>query len=119
MMRLSSRAVLAGAIALAACAATTVVPRANSAVVERGHQIALDRCAGCHAVEPGKASPVPDAPEFSRLSQMWPIDQLDAGIRKGITAGHQQNPMPVLVLQPDELDDLIAYIRTIQLAKPN
>jgi mono/diheme cytochrome c family protein len=78
---------------------------------QAGRDFAREVCAVCHAVE-GEAvgSPHPDAPNFRRIA-----------IEPGMTATaisvilrtpHRQ--MPDLVLSPDEIRDVAAYILTLK-----
>jgi cytochrome c len=82
---------------------------------ERGHKIAVDNCSRCHAVEPGKQSPLPDAPPFYTFAQHWPLEDLEESLAEGIMVGHEGAQMPIFQFQPQEIQDLIAYLRTIQV----
>jgi cytochrome c len=95
--------------------ATATWPVSPDAV--RGHQIALEKCSRCHAVERDTASPVAGAPSFYAFKRLFPPEQLDEGIRRGITAGHEKYPMPVFQLDADEMTSLIAYLKTLQAGR--
>ena len=82
--------------------------------VAHGHQIALTYCSRCHAVEPGKTSTVPDAPPFYTLGQHFPVEDLAEALAEGIMVGHEGVQMPEFQLEPDDIDDFIAYLKTIQ-----
>ena len=86
--------------------------------VARGHALAVEYCSRCHAVERGKQSPVPDAPPFSTFAQRWPLENLEESLAEGIMAGHEKYQMPVFQFDPDQISDLIAYLRTIQEPAP-
>lgn len=81
----------------------------------RGHEFARNYCSHCHAVEAHELkSPVPEAPPFPTFSRYWPLENLGKSLAGGIMVGHNKYPMPVFQLGPDEIANLIAYLRTIQ-----
>ena len=81
----------------------------------RGHEFARKYCSRCHAVERHKLkSPVREAPPFANFSRYWPLENLSKSLSEGIMVGHNKYPMPVFQLGPEEIADLIAYLRTIQ-----
>jgi cytochrome c len=86
----------------------------------KGHAFARQYCSRCHAVEKEQAkSPVGEAPPFSTFAQYWPLEDLEESLAEGIMVGHEKYPMPVFQLGPEEIANLIAYLRTIQQpAKP-
>ena len=80
-----------------------------------GRQIAQQRCATCHSIAGTRTSPVPAAPRFSRLGRRFPIDSLGEALAEGIgVRPHQNVQMPEFVLEPQEIEDLLAYLRSIQ-----
>jgi mono/diheme cytochrome c family protein len=81
----------------------------------RGKALALQYCARCHAVEPGKQSPVADAPPFYTFAQHWPLEDLEEALAEGIMVGHEKYQMPVFQFEPEQIADLIAYLKTIQV----
>jgi cytochrome c len=86
--------------------------------VARGHALAVEYCSRCHAVEPGKKSPVADAPPFYTFAQRWPLDDLEESLAEGIMVGHEKYPMPVFQFDADQIHDFIAYLKTIQEPAP-
>ncbi len=94
-----------------------VFNRAQSAhrSVARGHALAVEYCARCHAVDPNGTSPVADAPPFPTLGQRYPVDDLEESLAEGIMAGHEKYPMPVFQFDADQIHDFIAYLKTIQV----
>ena len=81
----------------------------------RGHAFARQYCSKCHSVEAHKLkSPAPEAPPFATLSRYRPLDELQGSLSEAIRVSHGKYPMPVFQLGPDEIADLIAYLRTIQ-----
>jgi len=66
----------------------------------------------CHAIGRGGDSPNPLAPPFRELGQRYAIDDLAEALNEGIITGHPQ--MPEFRFSPAEVNDLIAYLRSIQ-----
>lgn len=101
-------------VALTACAAEPVrvaeSPEGPSRA--RGHAIAERLCSSCHAIGPVGASPNPEAPAFRRLGERYPPGALAEAFAEGIIVGHPA--MPQFELQPDEIEDLIAYLEWVQ-----
>ncbi|HXZ67627.1 MAG TPA: cytochrome c [Alphaproteobacteria bacterium] len=99
-------------LAVLLCAAPTMADEGDAA---RGHEFAVKYCSRCHAVERHKLkSPVREAPPFATFSRYWPLENLAKSLSEGIMVGHNKYPMPVFQLGPDEIADLVAYLRTIQ-----
>ncbi|KAB2917101.1 MAG: cytochrome c [Hyphomicrobiaceae bacterium] len=79
--------------------------------VRQGLAYARKVCAECHAVVPSQlASPNPDAPSFASVANT-----------PGMTATalhvwlHTSHPtMPNLILEPDTVDDVVAYILSLR-----
>lgn len=78
--------------------------------VERGHDVARQRCAACHAVEPGADSPMRDAPSFAGRD-MQHTTGLEGRLAFLTREGHYD--MPPMTLTDSELRDLIAYIGSL------
>jgi mono/diheme cytochrome c family protein len=79
--------------------------------VARGAALAQAQCASCHAVERMGDSPNPDAPPFRRLSENYPVANLQEGLAEGLVTAHPG--MPEFAFEPDEIRDLIAYLETL------
>lgn len=76
---------------------------------ERGKALAMRWCSGCHIV--AEDQPGGDAgPAFTSLMRNDARTEFD--LREWLFQPHP--PMPDLNLSAEEIDDLIAYIRTIQ-----
>ncbi len=81
---------------------------------QAGAELAERHCAQCHAVASGP-SPVADAPAFSGLARKWPIEYLAEALAEGIVTSHRHDvEMPEFVFSPDEIDDLLAYLESVQ-----
>lgn len=79
--------------------------------VAKGRDLATSRCASCHALDPAGASPHKDAPPFRDIARRYPIAGLAEAFAEGITVGHED--MPEFILQPAEIDDLLAFMATL------
>lgn len=93
-----------------------VPPAANSYGMqpdgERGHAFANTHCSRCHAVGDAGPSPLATAPKLRKLSERYPLEDLAEACAEGVLTGH--SAMPEWVLEPDEIDDLLAYMQTLQ-----
>ena len=77
-----------------------------------GRTLAETHCATCHAIGKRGQSPNPKAPRFATLAQRYPLDNLAEAFSEGILVGH--GPMPEFQFEPDQIDGLIAYLKSIQ-----
>ncbi len=103
--RYSAVAVLA-LLSTAACAADDVTA---------GADLAERLCARCHAIAGPGPSPATGAPAFSGLAEKWPIDYIAEALAEGIVTSHRDDVrMPEFTLTPEQIDDLLAYLETIQ-----
>ena len=106
MMRISIiLAVCFGAFLVAARA------QAQDAQVERGRALAQANCARCHAIGRNGDSPLAKAPPFRMLHRRYPVEALAEALAEGIKVAH---PMPQFRLEPSQIDDLIAYIKSLE-----
>jgi len=93
------------------CAATEPHPNPSaSPVISRGHAVAQQLCAACHAVEPGGASPRPAAPPFASL-EMRHTAGLQGRVADLTRNGHCD--MPRIHLRDEDVADLVAYIASL------
>ena len=86
--------------------------RPGAPAVERGRELAMRRCAECHAVRRGSDSPDGDAPPFSTLRLRFnelSLERRLAGIPWGEHAG-----MPPIGLTSGDRSDLAAYIESLK-----
>jgi cytochrome c len=97
--------------ALVALTLTTPV-LAASPVVQRGRTYARSHCAQCHAIDRTGQSPFQPAPPFRTLHQRYPIETLGEALAEGIVTGHPA--MPEFQLSPDEIHDLLSYLKTLE-----
>lgn len=104
------------AIVLGACAQSaqptheaSVQPGADAA---EGRRLAEIYCARCHAIGTEGESRHPMAPTFRTLSRNYPVNSLEEAFAEGILVGHRD--MPEFQLEPQQIDDLVAYLQSIQ-----
>jgi cytochrome c len=104
--RIISIAFLAGVLATAGLAQA-----APSAA--HGLELVRRNCSMCHAIGEAGDSPNKQAPRFRELGRRYPIDDLAEALAEGILTGHPA--MPQFRFSPAEVDDIIAYLKTIQV----
>ncbi|HEV7372828.1 cytochrome c [Arenibaculum sp.] len=81
---------------------------------DAGRRIAEEHCAWCHAVAGPGPGPVAQAPAFSSFGRNWPVEALAEALAEGIVVGHSQVRMPEFVLSPEAIEDLLAYLASVQ-----
>lgn len=105
-MRLAPALLPALAPAVLAAALVLLPAAASAQQAERGRELALHWCVDCHVVAPGVAGG--DAgPSFASMQAR----RSEPGLRAWLFQPHP--PMPDLLLTADEIDALLAYIRTL------
>ena len=103
--------ILAG-FALSAMAAHADETAAGDAAA--GGALAERLCARCHSISGPGPSPLTQAPPFSGFERKWPVYYLAEAMAEGLVIGH--GPMPEFTFNPEEIDDLLAYLHSVQLA---
>ena len=83
----------------------------------RGLKIAQRNCAPCHAVGRTGDSLNPKSPPFRTLAQRYPLNALEESMGEGIMVGHEGPEMPIFEFRPDQIEDFIAYLGSIQVKK--
>lgn len=109
MLGAAGAAVLTG---LSGCAAAGGSARQEeSGAAARGLSYARDACASCHAVELGEfASPEVSAPSFEALANR--PDMTRSSLSALLRSPHRN--MPNLIVEPDRIEDLAAYLYSLQ-----
>jgi cytochrome c len=79
---------------------------------QRGYTFVKANCAMCHAVTKVGDSPLAIAPPFRTLHLAYPIDDLAEALAEGIITGHPS--MPMFTLDVAQVDDVIAYLKTLE-----
>lgn len=77
-----------------------------------GQKLAQEWCAKCHAIGPYGPSPLQIAPPFRELHLRYGVEDLAESFAEGITVGHPT--MPVFRFDPDQIQNLIAYLKTLE-----
>ena len=82
---------------------------------KRGQVLAELNCATCHAVGRDGRSPYAPAPPFRTLHDKYDVSGLAEALAEGIVVGHTgPRPMPRFVLDPDQINDFIAYLKSLE-----
>lgn len=88
---------------------------ALDASAARGKAIAEERCAACHAIGPSGMSDNPRAPLWREFVSVNDADALKLSFSEGRLIRHEgPDPMPEFTYQPGEIDDLVAYMKTLR-----
>ncbi len=96
-----------------ALALMTLTPAAAASPDEqRGKTFALNNCARCHSIDKVTQSPLKIAPPFRTLHTRYPIETIAEALAEGIVTGHPS--MPQFQLDPDQIHDLLAYLKTLE-----
>ncbi|HYW64675.1 MAG TPA: cytochrome c [Bradyrhizobium sp.] len=85
---------------------------AASPAEQRGRSFALTNCARCHSIDRVTQSPLKIAPPFRTLHLRYPIESLAEAFAEGIETGHPT--MPAFQLDPDQIHDLLSYMKTLE-----
>ena len=89
-----------------------VAAEVYSPAAQRGFTLTRANCAGCHAVDKYSESPLKIAPPFRALHIKYPIESLRLPLREGVLTSHPT--MPVFRLDPGQVEDIIAYLKTLE-----
>ena len=99
------------AIAAAVLLALSSEAGAQDADIEAGAAYAKQICAACHAVLPNEQiSPLPQAPTFQSIADTPGMTEL--ALTVWLQSSHPT--MPNIVLEPDDMRNVIAYIRSLE-----
>lgn len=109
-MRVRSVLLIAALVLESACAHAP--PAGAAGDINAGRRLAEVNCSTCHAIGFAGDSRHPMAPPFRTLSRNYPVESLSEALAEGILVGHRD--MPEFRLEPNEIDDLIAYIQSVQ-----
>jgi len=84
----------------------------QSPAEQRGMVFARTNCAQCHSTDPVGPSPLSVAPPFRDLHKRYPVENLEEAFAEGIRTGHPS--MPEFRLEPDQIGDLIAFLKSLE-----
>ncbi len=79
--------------------------------IRNGRRIARENCAQCHAIGATGRSRRPAATPFRLIPGRYPVEALEEAFGEGITGSHKG--MPDFRFDPEEIDDLLGYIRSL------
>ena len=84
---------------------------AHAQDVPAGHAFAREACKACHVVEAGASSPqlIEVGPPFREIANTRGMTA--TALRAFLTSSHPK--MPNLILTPEQMDDVIAYILSL------
>ena len=91
--------------------AVLAAPKAQA--LKNGEMLARENCAPCHATTEKGESPNAKAPPFRTLSKRYKLDDLEESLAEGITIGHGSANMPHFIFEPEDIGDLIAYLKKL------
>jgi mono/diheme cytochrome c family protein len=81
----------------------------------RGRAMVEIHCASCHAIDHGAQSPYDGAPTFPAIVARGDVDNYAEAFAEGIVVPHKgQVVMPEFVLKPREIEDLLAYMKSLR-----
>lgn len=84
-------------------------PHVDYGSAASGLAYARENCASCHGVEAGQRSPVAAAPTFDALARRPGMNR--AALTILLQTPHRD--MPNLIVDPDRVDDLSAYLEVL------
>jgi mono/diheme cytochrome c family protein len=84
----------------------------QSPAAQRGLTFVRVHCVQCHSIDKASESTLTIAPPFRDLHLKFPIESLRRRLSEGITASHPT--MPQFRLEADQINDVIAYLETLQ-----
>ena len=86
-------------------------PKAQA--LKNGEMLARENCASCHATAEKGDSPNAKAPPFRTLAKRYKLEDLEESLAEGITIGHSSANMPHFIFEPEDIGDLIAYLKKL------
>ena len=103
------RATLAAWILVLAAGPSLAQGEADTA---SGQKLAELHCSRCHAIGNEGESLMEGAPPLRDLKLRYPIEDLAEALAEGMVTAHPQ--MPVITFSPEEIDDLLAYLDSLE-----
>ena len=99
------------ALAMAALAGTPALAQ-GAFDVAAGRRLAELHCSRCHAVGNADTGLMEGAPPLRDLKLRYPIEDLAEALAEGMITAHPQ--MPVFTFSTEEIDDLLAYLDSLE-----
>ncbi len=100
-------------LVLTAFCAIGIIASASAQDATTGAQIVTTECAACHAVGDEARSPETKAPRFADIAAMPSTTELS--LKVFLRSSHKN--MPNIMLEPDEIDSITAYILGLKKKK--
>ena len=91
----------------------TVLAAPKAQALKNGEMLARENCAPCHATTEKGESPNAKAPPFRTLSKRYKLEDLEESLAEGITIGHSTANMPHFIFEPEDIGDLITYLKKL------
>ena len=111
-----SQTILSFTAAMALCCLVSTAAQAKTASnIEKGRDFAKQNCAPCHAVGKTGKSKLPNALPLRILSQRYKLESLEEAFAEGVAVSHKGQKMPAFELEPDTIDNLLKYIKSISV----
>ena len=101
-------------LAATGCATSGQMSKSQTSLslsADRGRFYALRSCAGCHAVGALGQSPNGSAPTFGAIRLRYNALSLPRRLAEISKNGHYE--MPPIYMTPDEIQDIVAYVETL------
>jgi cytochrome c len=86
------------------------------ASVDRGQHLATAYCAACHAIGKEPTDAGAGVPAFRDIEKDDPRNNLDEALARALLSSHPG--MPQFAPTPSNMADLLAYLRSVQVAEP-
>lgn len=79
-----------------------------------GLEFVSKNCTLCHDVSGNGPSPNPKAPIFKKIALKYPPSSLEEAFAEGIVVGKHGTEMPQFELEPEQIDNIIAYLEKLR-----
>lgn len=90
---------------------------ASAQSAKRGLALAQQNCAACHAIGRKGASTMRKAVPLRNLAARYPLEQLEEAFAEGVMVTHKGQAMPAFEMNPTQIADLLAYIRSVTVKR--
>lgn len=106
------------ALGLSILITATLAPASEAAAsARRGQAIAKENCAACHAIGRTGKSPLAKAPPLRVVATKYPLESLEEAFAEGIVVSHRSPEMPPFEMEPQQIADLMDFLRSLQPKK--
>jgi cytochrome c len=106
---------LAAVVIVLAVLFATASQAQDQGQIERGLALAETKCSPCHATGPVGKSVNPNAPPFRAIMQLYRVEEMEQALEEAIAEALQTpHSNPPFELSQTEIDDLIAYLKSLE-----